>query len=265
MCLFFVSKILENFSEFSDKKIVTEIFSIQILRHKKIKKMEKKNSILGKASYASSKLMGIIKMKKLYNEEKVAEYIVILRELLSERGFRDGTYLMDIIEDLLPYLENEQEQLLSAITKVVDAVDNIKSAEKQMRLLECKSTLRFNKQHTTKQETDNSVELRVGNIVFIPTMGGNHKAIVYQLIPENKALCYPFTTAKREKLIKLGLQSVEIKHCSISSLNGTRITSSFCIIDANQAKSSIQGFLPKNREIENAIRSFNYSKMIERC
>lgn len=180
-----------------------------------------------------------------------------VRWFLTERGFHDEARLTIRVMNILDYLDICKEEILDDLLIISDAVHKVEEKEKEMNRRAITSRIQFqgkvSKLIKEKKECDT---IKKYDVVIIPTQGGLHHSIVYDIVCDDNVLCYPITTSSTRSLRILGNRSHVIQNCGCPEYDGNVLSSAATYISIQKASLSKIGHIKNHEEIDNAILGF---------
>jgi len=177
---------------------------------------------------------------------------------LKERGFHDEARLVNIIMYKLGHLDIYEEEVLNNLASISNVIHQVIEKEKTMNEREIESRYIFKKNVTQQMKGEKGrATLQKYDVVKIPTQGGFHCSVVYDVVREDMILCYPITTSSTRSLRMLGNRSHVIQDCGCPEYDGYRLSSAAAYVSKEKASYCKMGHIINHEEIDNAIQSFN--------
>ena len=92
--------------------------------------------------------------------------------------------------------------------KLLKYFEKVAEKEKVMEIREARARVGYFK--VSAKGNNCSMDLTIGDVVYVPTQGGMHYSVVVSM-SDNEVKCHPLTTAPTATLSFMGVKSVEVK------------------------------------------------------
>lgn len=200
-------------------------------------------------------------IKKGMNKYSVSDMRTDLKEVrwfLTCRGFHDEARLVNKVMNKIGHLDTCEEEVLNALSLISNDVHQVEEKEKEMNKRSIYSRIKFREMvDKMVKEKKKGTTLQKYDVVKIPTQGGFHCSIVYDIICDDKVLCYPITTSSNRSLRMLGNRSHTLLNSGCPEYDGYRLTSAATYVSIQKASFTKIGHIKNHEEIDDAIRGFD--------
>ena len=150
-----------------------------------------------------------------------------------------------------------KDYILDTLFTIIKKVERISEKEKVMTLREIEQYKDFVKNITRKiREKVQGERIERYDVVYVPTQGGFHYSVVYDVLDNDTAVCYPITTASCRDIRMLGNKWHTLQDCGCPEFNGCKLTSAAAYVDLGRASYSKKGHISNYSEIETALTNF---------
>lgn len=180
-----------------------------------------------------------------------------IRAFLKDRGFYKEANLIYEIVGRIARLDVYKEYVLDKLEIINEIVCKIQEKEKVMNireLLEYRDHVSYVSRMARKKQDGEAIEKY--DVLYIPTQGGFHYSVVYDLLDNGMALCYPITTSSGRDLKMLGNSWYTLRNCGCSEYNGQNLSSAVAYVDLKRASYCKQTHISNYIEIEMAVANF---------
>ena len=194
---------------------------------------------------------------KMYTPKDMKKDLKEIRSFLKERGLYKEAELTYHVNTLLGKIDVYKEAALELLFPIKEIIERISEKEKVMALREIEQNQVFIK-NVAKKIRDNVLGEKIEkyDVVYIPTQGGFHYSIVYDVLDNETAVCYPITTASYHDLRLMGNKWHTLQNCGCSQFNGLNLTSAVAYVDLIRASYSKKTHITNYSEIDKAVSHF---------
>ncbi len=202
-------------------------------------------------------IKNIKKGLKKYTSSDMKEDLKEIRSYLKERGFYEVAELTYSVQSKLARIDVCKDEVLDILESIGEAIKRIIEKEKVMTMREISQNMDFVRMVSQKKrDKEQGSSLERYDVVYVPTQGGFHYSIVYDILDNETAVCYPITTASGTNIRMLGNKWHTLHDCGCPEFNGYRLTSAAAYVDMERASYSKKGHISNFSEIEMAVSRF---------
>ena len=161
------------------------------------------------------------------------------------------------IKKLLKRKELVKDDLLCNLLRIRKFTNKNIEKTKIMDIRRVESLIDYHEMINKKKKSGLKAEaIEKYDTIYAPTQGGGHLCVVYDIMENGMALCYPFTTASEEDLKILGNKTWDFKECSVDGFKLMRLSSCCTLIDINDAGYFKKNHIYQHDEIDQAVNYF---------
>lgn len=180
-----------------------------------------------------------------------------IRSYLKERGLYEEAELTYHVQGRLARLDVYKEYVLNTLFTIRTTIQRISEKERVMALREIVQYKDFvkNVMHKIRDKVQGE-QIEKYDVVYVPTQGGFHYSVVYDILDNDTVICYPITTASGRDIRMLGNKWHTLQDCGCSKFNGCKLTSAAAYVDLGRASYSKIAHISNSSEIEMALTNF---------
>ena len=203
-------------------------------------------------------IKNIVKDSNKYTVHDMKNDLKEIREFLKLRGFHEESKKIYTVIGRIARLDVYKPEVLDILTEIRNVLDKISEKHRVMNKLELEKNRDYVKYVSRKiKKKENGEAIEKYDVVYIPTQGGFHYSVVYDILDNGTALCFPITTASNRDLRMLGNSSHELSDCGCPMFDGNRLTSATAYVSIKRAAYSKIAHVFNHDEIDTAVARFN--------
>ena len=204
------------------------------------------------ARYAINRLVKAYRNKEM-NDPRIADHL----EVIWHFAFRCRMWhVMNRVQAVMDILMGQttvpSDALWKSLIFLQAQIEEIHRKNRVMNVRESNARSRFFAGNTQAASEECPDELKVYDVVKIPTQGGFHYSIVAE-VKDDYVCCFPTTTASRRDLENMGCRSLSLTGSGLERFRGIRLTSSRVKIPVDIARQSYKGSVSDNAFIKDAL------------
>lgn len=207
------------------------------------------------AKFAAKKALKAIKAHD-WGNPRLPNYLSTIMIFADENHLPKITTRVLRIVDGLCGADVSYGEIVEAMTGITKKLCKINEKRTIMSIRESHAQIKF--AQTAKKRVEKCAdELKRFDVVKVPTMGGMHYSIVWD-IDTSYVICFPMTTASSSDLKFLGLQSVSLSGCGDERYDGIRLTTSATKVSIDDARGSFYDSVADNPKICKKVEKIAY-------
>lgn len=206
------------------------------------------------ARYAINQIVKAYKNQQM-NDPRVADQLEVIWHFASRcRMWPILNRVQAVMDILMGQSSAPANALWSSLSFLKLQIDGIHEKNRIMDVRESSARSRFfdRKGQAQPAAEDAPEQLKMYDVVKIPTQGGFHYSIVAE-VKDDYVSCFPTTTASRRDLENMGCRSLSLTESGLERFRGIRLTSSEVKIPVDVARKSYKGSVADNDFIKNAL------------
>ena len=206
------------------------------------------------ARYAINLIIKAYKNQEM-NDPRVADQLEVIWHFASRcRMWPVLNRVQAVMDILMGQASVPAHALWNSLSFLKHQIESIHEKNRIMDVRESSARSRyFGRKSDSEPEAENAPEqLKMYDIVKIPTQGGFHYSIVAE-VTDDYVSCFPTTTASRRDLENMGCRSLSLTDSGLSRFQGIRLTSSEVKIPIDIARKSYKGSVADNAFIKKAL------------
>lgn len=194
----------------------------------------------------------------MLDEQRMLKSLQVIRSYFISVNDKKASNRTYAIEKALRWGDYGTDKVMAQLKAIKKVADKNLEKVKEMETKEAASLINYHRiSQKRKKDKKTCADISKFDIVKVPTQGGVHYCVIYEVYENGTAVCYPLTTSSEHDLRILGNKSWKIKDCGLDMFNGSRLSSHATIVNLSDAGYFKYSHLSKHTEIDRAILYFN--------